>query len=455
MPSQLFKKNIDYTDGPIGRNVYLISMPIFFELVAWNIDSILEVYWIGRLGPSALAAMTIAFITLICARAGGMGIRVPAQALVAQYIGSGDKEKAALVAGQTFLLQLLYFVPISLLGIIIAPYLVGFFSSEDPLRSLAITCLRSGFIMVIFIDGIFTIGNLLRGAGDVTLSLKGMIISSCIVFWAIPLLIYGYGYIPSLKIAGVFIGLGAGRLVGCMVMTYFLFSGRSKIPLKLYHLKPNKKQLLQIISLGWPAMGQMLFERSANVVLVSMLAPFGAIGLAAWSIGSRVNNMGRMPGFVLQSSSRTLVGQNIGAGKIERAALSARFVLCLLFFIMIFVTTGFFYWAKEIVVFFGMGNEGSETAEICFQILSLGVGFEAARRVVAGIFEGSADTKPPMIIEGIIRWGVLLPAAFLLSYTFNFKEFGIWWSVAGSQILGGVALFVWYMLAWPRKQKII
>ena len=229
MPSQLFKKNIDYTDGPIGRNVYLISMPIFFELVAWNIDSILEVYWIGRLGPSALAAMTIAFIILICARAGGMGIRVPAQALVAQHIGSGDKEKAALVAGQTFLLQIFYFVPVSLLGIIIAPYLVGFFSSEDPLRSLAITCLLSGLIMVIFIDGIFTIGNLLRGAGDVTLSLKGMIVSSCIVFWAMPLLIYGYGYIPSLKIAGVFIGLGAGRLVGCMVMTYLLFSGLSKI----------------------------------------------------------------------------------------------------------------------------------------------------------------------------------------------------------------------------------
>ena len=111
--------------------------------------------------------------------------------------------------------------------------------------------------------------------------------------------------------------------------------------------------------------------------------------------------------------------------------------------------------AKEIVVFFGMGNEGSKTAEICFQILSLGVGFEAARRVVAGIFEGSADTKPPMIIEGVIRWGVLLPAAYLLSYTFDLKEFGIWWSVAGSQVLGGVALFVWYILSWPRKQKAI
>ena len=455
MPSKLFKKNIDYTDGRIGRNVYLISMPIFFELVAWNIDSILEVYWVGRLGASALAAMTIAFIILICVRAGGMGIRVPAQALVAQHIGSGDKEKAALVAGQTFLLQILYFVPISFLGIVFAPIFVGFFSSVEPLSSLAVTCLRSGLIMVIFIDGIFTTGNLLRGAGDVTLSLRGMIASSSVVFWLMPLLIYGYGYIPSLHIAGVFLGLGIGRFIGCMVMTYFLFSGRSKIPLKIHHLKPNKKQLLQIISLGWPAMGQMLFERSANVVLITMLAPFGAIGLAAWSIGSRVNNMGRMPGFVLQSSSRTLIGQNIGAGKIERAILSARFVLCVLFFIMIFVTTGFFYWAKEIVVFFGMEKEGTETAQICFQILSLGVGFEATRRVVAGIFEGSADTKPPMIIEGIIRWGVLLPVAFLLSYTFELKEIGIWWAVAGSQVLGGIALFVWYFFAWPRQRKMI
>jgi len=455
MLSKFFKKNINYTDGPIGHNVYLIATPIFFELVAWNIDSILEVYWIGRLGASALAAMTIAFITLICVRAGGMGIRVPAQALVAQHIGSGDKEKAALVAGQTFLLQFLYFMPISFLGIIFAPFLVSFFSSEEPLRSLAITCLRSGLITVMFVDGIFTIGNLLRGAGDVNLSLRGMIVSSSVVFWAMPLLIFGYGYIPSFKIAGVFLGLGFGRLIGCIVMIFFLFSGRSKIPLKSRHLKPNKKQLFQIISLGWPAMGQMLFERSANVVLVWMMAPFGAISLAAWSIGSRVNNMGRMPGFVLQSSSRTLIGQNIGAGKMERAVLSARFILCVLFFIMILVTSGFFYWAKEIVVFFGMEKEGAKTAETCFQILSIGVGFEATRRVVAGIFEGSADTKPPMIIEGLIRWGVLLPAAFLLSHIFELKEFGIWWSVAGSQVLGGIALFIWYFVAWPRQRTTI
>ena len=102
-----------------------------------------------------------------------------------------------------------------------------------------------------------------------------------------------------------------------------------------------------------------------------------------------------------------------------------------------------------------MEKEGTETAQICFQILSLGVGFEATRRVIAGIFEGSADTKPPMIIEGIIRWGVLLPVAFLLSYTFELKEIGIWWSVAGSQVLGGIALFVWYIFAWPRQRKMI
>ena len=444
-------RRYDYTKGPIGRSLVVLSLPIFAELISWNIDTIVEIYWVGRLGSDALGAMSLAYMIPMMVRAMGMGIRVAGQALVAQRVGANDEAGAAIIAGQCILLQTLFFIPFCSAGYIFSPYLMGWMTSDPKLLYLSTIYLRAGFLVLLFVDGIFTLANLFRGAGEPKYSLFGMIINSGIAFIAMPVFIFGFGLIPPFHLAGAYLGLGAGRLAGCLVMLLILFRGYARIHLKWHHLSPRPTEMKRILGLGWPAWGQMFFERGANLVLVWMLAPFGALALAAWGLGSRVNNMGRMPGFSLQGAVRTMVGQNIGARKPQRAIRSAWVTVGAVVSIMVVVITVLVAWSTEVVTFFGVKGAALPHAVICLQILCVGLGFEATRRVVAGIFEGASSTRPPMIVEAIVRWIVQLPGAYMLAVWMGFRELGIWWAVAASQLIGGLALFVWFAIGWRRK----
>ncbi len=444
-------KGYDYTSGPIGRGLVVLSLPIFAELIAWNVDTIVEIYWVGRLGAEALGAMSLGFMIPMMVRALGMGVRVAGQALVAQRIGANDEEGAALLAGQCIVLQTLLFAPLCAAGYVLAPHLMGWMTSDPGLLSLSTSYLRAGFVMLLFIDGIFTLANIFRGAGEPKYSLMAMIVNSLVTFIAMPALIFGFGPILPMGLAGAYLGLGVGRLTGCVVMLVILFRGDARIKLRRRHLAPSAPEMRRIIDLGWPAWGQMFFERGANLVLVWMLAPFGSLALAAWGLGSRVSNMGRMPGFSLQGAVRTMVGQNIGAMKPGRAVRSAWVTVGAVAAIMVLVVAGLLLWTRQVVSFFGISGAALPYAAACLQILCVGLGFEAVRRVVAGIFEGASSTRPPMIVEAIARWVVQLPGAYALAVWLGFREAGIWSAVAASQVLGGLALFAWFVVGWRRR----
>jgi Na+-driven multidrug efflux pump len=121
------------------------------------------------------------------------------------------------------------------------------------------------------------------------------------------------------------------------------------------------------------------------------------------------------------------------------------------FLILTATTSLLFTWAEQIILFFGMSGEAVPTGVICLQILCVGTVFEGTRRVLSGIFEGASQTKPPMIIEAVIRWGFLLPLAYAVGVTLGHGAEGIWWAVAGSQIIGGLALFTWFVFGWRRQ----
>jgi len=447
------KARYDYTKGTIRRGMMRLSIPVFFELLAWNIDSILELFWVGRLGSPALAAMSLGFMVLSFTRALGMANRTAGQALLAQRIGAGDTAGASIIAGQMISLQLILFTPIMVAGFTCAPVIMAMISTEPEIVRLGTIYLRAGFSMLIFIDGIFTLAAIFRGSGEPGFSLVGMIVNSICGFAAMPLLVFGVGLIPALGIAGATFGLGAGRLAGIAVMLSFLFSGKCRIHLRLSDLLPRPQILLRIAGLGWPIGGQNFLERGANLVLIGILSPFGGIALAAWGIGNRVSHMGRMPAFALQGAIRTLVGQNIGGHRPERARRAAWASIATIFIILLCTTSTIFLWAPKIIHFFGMSGETIPAGTTCLRILCLGIIFEGTRRVISGIFEGAAQTKPPMIVEAIIRWPVMLPMAYGAAMWLGLRESGIWWSVAGSQVLGGLALFFWFSFAWGQRPR--
>lgn len=445
-------RGYDYTRGSVGWAITRLSVPICGERILRNLDGIFEIYWLGQLGAEALAAASLGFITLLFIRSAPFGLRIAGQALVAQRVGANDSEGASIMAGQTILLVGVFTLIVTIAGFWLAPLLMGLMTSDSALAALGVVYIRSGFTVLLAVEAMFVIGQILRGTGEPAITIAGVIASTVLTLIFIPLFMFGSGPIPALGIAGSFLGIGVGRLGGFVTMLAFIVKGKSRLRLRWADLRPRGSEVSRVVRLAWPAMAQNLLERSALLLMVRMLSPFGASALAAWSIGNHVTMIARMPSFGLQSSVRTLVGQNLGAEKPERVARTVWLSVAALGFLMTAVSVCLFAWAQEVVSVFGM--KGNTTAVMALRILCAGLLMESVRRVMAGAFQGASRSKPPMMVEGIVRWGLQLPAAYLLSFWLAVGAGGVWWAVSGGQILSGALLFAWF-LHWTRSGDIL
>ena len=389
-------------------------MPICGERILRNLDGIFEIYWLGQLGSEALAAASLGFITLLFIRSGPFGLRIAGQALVAQRVGAGDAQGASSMAGQTIFLVGVFSLIATFLGLWFAPQLMNLMTRDPKLAALGVVYIRAGFTVLLAAEAMFVVGQILRGTGEPAITIAGVVSSTVLTLIFIPLLMFGWGPVPALGLAGSFLGIGVGRLGGFLTMLAFIVKGKSRLTLRWADLRPRSAEIARVVRLAWPAMAQNLLERSALLLMVRMLSPFGASALAAWSIGNRVTMIARMPSFGLQSSVRTLVGQNLGAEKPERVTRTVWLSVAALVLLMTAVSVCLFAWAEEIVSFFGM--KGNATAVMALRILCAGLLMESVRRVMAGAFQGASRSKPPMMVEGVVRWGVQIPAAWLLSF---------------------------------------
>ena len=439
----------DYTKGSIGWAITRLSVPMCVEQIIRNIDSVLEIYWIGMLGPEFLAATSLGFMTVLFLRAGGFGIRISGQALIAQRVGAEDHEGASIYAGQSIIILMVYSLVFTILGLVCAPYFMLLLSSDPMIIRHGTNYMRAGFLVFVAWEGMFVYSSILRGAGEAGYTLIAMIAGVCVSIFAVPILIFGAGPIPAMGIAGGFLGMGTGRFTGWMVMMYIVASGRSRVKVRFSDLWPRPEPIMRIINLAWPVSVQNLLERGANIILLRMLSAFGPFALAAWAIGNRITPIARMPSFGLQGSVRTLIGQNLGAGLPERAVHTVKVALYAMTALMGVVSVIMFVFAPDIVVVFGLKGEGEGIGAMALRILCVGLIMESARRVATGVFQGSGITKPPMMIEGVVRWVVQLPAAVLMMF-FGMGAASIWFAIAGSQAISGAAMLVWLWI-WSRR----
>jgi putative MATE family efflux protein len=444
----------DYTKGSISWAITRLSVPMCVEQIIRNVDGVLEIYWIGMLGPEFLAATSLGFMSVLFFRAGGFGIRISGQALIAQRIGAEDNEGASIYAGQAIIILMFYSLAFTILGLLCAPYVMALLTTDPVILRHGTNYMRAGFAVFVAWEGMFVYSSILRGAGEAGYTLVAMIAGVCVSIFAVPLLIFGAGPVPAMGIAGGFLGMGTGRFTGWLVMVYIVATGRSRVKLHFSDLRPRVKESMRIISMAWPVSVQNLLERGANIILLRMLSSFGPFALAAWAIGNRITLIARMPSFGLQGSVRTLVGQNLGAGLPERAVRTVKIALGAMTVLMGFVSVTMFVFAPDIVVVFGMGGEGAGIGAVALRILCVGLVMESARRVAAGVFQGSGITKPPMMIEGVVRWVVQLPAAFLMVFPLGVGAASIWLAIAGSQAISGAAMLIW-LWVWSRRGGLV
>ncbi len=441
-----------YTEGSIDRAIVLLAIPMVLELVLESVFAVVDVFFVSRVGPDAVATvgLTEAMMTMIYAVA--MGLGMGATATVARRMGEKDPEGAAIAAVQAIALGLLVSVPVGLLGFSFArPLLALMGATPDVLAHSSFTAILIGFNGVILM--LFLINAVFRGAGDASIAMRVLWIANAINICLDPCLIFGLGPFPRLGVTGAAVATTTGRGIGVLVQLYFLSRSDGRIVIRRRHLRLNPSVMLNMVRLSGSAVLQMFIGTTSYIGLMRIIASFGSIPVAACTIVIRIIMFVVLPSWGLSNAAATLVGQNLGADQPERAEKSAWRACWFNVAVLGVIGILFVVFAGVVVGWFTRDPDVGPIATLGLRIISGGFPFYAAGYVLTQSFNGAGDTWTPTLINLGCFWLFEIPLAYFLGRTLGYGPPGIFWAMAiAFSVMSLVSAWLFRRGTWKLKR---
>src|SRR5688572_29166423 len=314
----------DYTSESLNRAVLLLAVPMVLEMIMESLFAVVDVFWVSRLGSDAVAVigLTESIMTLIYAVA--IGISIAATAIVARRNGEKDAEAASAAAGQILLLGVTVSAGIGIVLGYFAPDILRLMGADEGVVALGSDFARIMLGGNVTVFMIFLINAIFRGAGDAVLAMRTLWLANALNIVLGPLFIFGWGPFPELGVAGAAVATNIGRGVGVLYQLWHLAGHHSRVRVRLRHLMPLFADIFAIMRTAGNGIAQLLISTTSWVGLFKILAVFGSPALAGYTIAIRVVMFALMPAWGLANAGATLVGQNLGAQKPDRAEAAVR-----------------------------------------------------------------------------------------------------------------------------------
>jgi putative MATE family efflux protein len=419
----------DYTTAPLNRAVLLLAVPMVLEMVMESLFAVADVFWVSRLGKEAVAVigLTESVMTLIYAVA--LGLSFAATATVARRIGEKDPERASHAAGQIVLLGVVLSSSIGLVLGSFAPQILRFMGASEYIVALGTNFTRTmlGGNATVFL--IFLINAIFRGAGDAVIAMRTLWLANALNIALGPCFIFGLGPFPEMGVTGAAVATNIGRGVGVLYQLWHLAGHHSRVRIRWRHLRPDRELLTALLRTGWSGVAQMLISTTSWVGLFKILSLFGSAAVAGYTIAIRLIIFALMPSWGLANAGSTLVGQNLGAQKPERAEAA---VWIATRFNMIFlgaVGLVFVIFSKPLLRFFTTDAEVLAFGSQALWIVSLAFPIYAASMCFEGAFNGAGDTWTPTRLNFFCFWLGQVPLAWLLAKPCGLGPLGIFIAV--------------------------
>lgn len=442
-------------EGSILKSLMVLAVPIVLANLFQTAYQLVDTFWVGRLGAGAIAAVSLSFPLIFLLISLGMGLAVAGTILVAQYKGKGERKNVDYVAAQTLLMMFFIAIILSLIGYFTSPHLIKLMGVEESVLADAVSYLRISFSGLIFLFGFFVFQSLLRGVGDVRTPLYVVIGTVVLNIFLDPLFIFGFGFIPALGVAGAALATVATQGLAALVGVFILFSGRYDIHLKKINLTPDFKLIQKIFRLGFPASIEQSSRALGIIIMTFLVATFGTTVIASYGLGARMLSFVIIPALGLSMATATLVGQNMGAGKIDRAAKIAKVSAWSGFGFLSILGIIIFFLAEQLCKFFIPGDPAVIVMSAEYvRIMALSFGFIGVQQTLSGAFRGSGNTFVAMILAIVSLWVLRFPLAYILSKHTTLSYNGIWWSFPVANVIATLIGLIWFSRGTWKKKRI-
>jgi putative MATE family efflux protein len=434
----------DFTTGSLNRAILLLAIPMVLEMVLESLFAVVDVFWVSRLGADAVATVGLTESLLTLVGAVGLGLSLSTTAMVARRIGEKDPAGAGVAGAQAIFIGF---------GVSFAVGIPCFFYGPDLLRLMGaspqvvgagsgyarIALGGSGALLFLFLNN-----AIFRGAGDAAIAMRLLWVANIINLLLDPCLIFGLGPFPKLGVTGAALATFTGRSMGVLYQFYRLLRGTERIRILRSQLRANWHVLWRLVRVSFTGIVQFAIAQTSWIGLVRIISVFGSDALAGYTIAIRILIFAMMPSWGLSNAAATLVGQNLGARKPERAQIS---VWRTGFYNMVFLgSIGVFFliFAMPTVRLFTHDPAVVPLAAAALRLLNYGnIGY-AYGMVMMQAFNGAGDTVTPTVVNFLGYWLLEIPLAYFLAIRAGMQANGVYVSIviAECAIAGaGVLLF--------------
>lgn len=460
-PAKLFRAFVDavmgrqkeFTEGSIRKAIFFLAIPMILEMMMESIFAVVDIAYVSQVSVNAVATigLTESVITLVYAIA--IGLSMAATAVVARRIGEKDVKGAREAAVQAILLGVLIAVIVGIIGIFYAKEILGLMGGEPDLIAEGYgytQWLIGGNITILLL---FLINAIFRGAGDASIAMWTLVLSNGLNIILDPIFIFGLGPIPEYGVMGAGIATNIGRGSAVLFQLGILFFGWSRIKLGIRDIVLRTKTMLNLIEVSMGGIAQFFIGTSSWVFLMRIMSEFGSDVLAGYTIAIRVMMFTFMPAWGMSNAAATLVGQNLGAKKPERAERSAWITGKYNAWFMAILSLLYLFFAENIIRLFNEEPTVVENGTLCLKIVAAGYIFYAYGMVISQAFNGAGDTRTPTKINFIAFWIFQLPFAYLAAITFELGPLGVFLAILLAEVLLSVIAMVWFKKGrWKKVQ---
>ena len=441
------------TEGKILGSLVSIALPIIFANILQTGYQLIDTFWLGRLGANAVAAVSLSFPILFLVLSLGGGLTLAGTVIVSQYKGANNQRQIDFSASQTVLVVFFVSLLLALVGNFGAEPMMKMVGAGPDILDDSVTYFKISSYGFIFLFMFFVFQSLMRGIGNVLLPMYIIMGTVLLNLVLDPLFIYGWGPVPPLGVAGAAVASVLTQGISALVGIYILWKGSHGIKIKWQDMRFDLEWTKRMFRIGMPASLEQSTRAAGMTMMVIIVTSFGSEVVAAYGIGSRILSLVIVPSLGLAIATTTLVGQNIGAGKIDRAERIGNFSYKVAFFGLSAMGLLLFIFAENLTAFF-VPDEPKviEDGALFIKIMACSFGFMGTQQVLNGVFNGTGFTKASMMISIFSLWIVRFPLAYILSYHTSLGYEGIWWAFPISNVVAGMVAFTFYKMGYWKKR---
>jgi putative MATE family efflux protein len=443
-------------EGPILSSLLKMAVPIMVANILQAAYQLVDAFWVGRLGGTAVAAVSVSTPVIFLTMALGIGLAIAGSILIAQYFGAGDQKMVNHVAAQTLLMVISVSVILAIIGYLLSPLFLTALGVAPNVYDGALGFMQISFIGLVFNFSFMVFQSVMRGVGRAVLPVF-IVLGTVILNFALdPLFIFGWHFIPALGVKGAAMATVSTQSLALIIGFVILFRGKHDIHLHLSDFKPNLVHIKRAFKIGLPSSIEQSMRAIGMTAMTFLIVPFGTSTVAAYGAGSNLIQLIMIPALGLSMAISTLVGQNIGAGNMPRATAIARLGAFLGFSLLAVFSLIAYVFAAPIIAFFVPGDAlVIKGGAVFLHTVCISWGFLGLQLCLVGVLRATGNTVIPMMLALVSQWVLQFPIAYVLSHYTKMAEKGIWLAFPISIIITAlITLIIYAKGGWKKKQMI-